>query len=206
MSFSKTMILLLLAGTATAHAGHLGKIGPTYDIREADMLEWLEKRAREMDASGETERYYQEGRERIRRRLENLEPITLVRPTSTPRTFYFDPTLYVKQAIQSPDGKMVIPAGTRVNPLERVRLSKALVFFDGRDADQVIRAKQEYDRRGGLVKLILTAGSAFTLMEKLETTVYYDQKAVLVRRFGITQVPAIVQQEGLRLRIDEIRP
>ena len=34
--------------------------------------------------------------------------------------------------------------------------------------------------------------------------VYYDQQGLLTRRLGITQVPALVSQDGLRLRIDEL--
>jgi conjugal transfer pilus assembly protein TraW len=34
--------------------------------------------------------------------------------------------------------------------------------------------------------------------------VYFDQQGSLIRRFGIRQVPALVSQEGLRLRIDEV--
>ena len=56
----------------------------------------------------------------------------------------------------------------------------------------------------GKVKPILTAGSYLDLMKSWRTPVYYDQQGVLVRRFGITQVPALVSQEGMRLRIDEL--
>ena len=34
--------------------------------------------------------------------------------------------------------------------------------------------------------------------------IYYDQHGLLTRRLGIAQVPALVSQEGLRLRIDEL--
>jgi conjugal transfer pilus assembly protein TraW len=34
--------------------------------------------------------------------------------------------------------------------------------------------------------------------------VYFDQQGLLIRRLGITQVPALVSQEGLHLRIDEL--
>ena len=37
-----------------------------------------------------------------------------------------------------------------------------------------------------------------------KTPVYYDQEGTLVRKLGITGVPAIVSQEGSRLRIDEV--
>jgi conjugal transfer pilus assembly protein TraW len=33
--------------------------------------------------------------------------------------------------------------------------------------------------------------------------VFYDQQGSLSRRFGISGVPALVTQEGRRLRIDE---
>ncbi len=33
---------------------------------------------------------------------------------------------------------------------------------------------------------------------------YYDQQGVLTRRLGIAQVPALVSQEGKRLRVDEL--
>jgi conjugal transfer pilus assembly protein TraW len=41
-------------------------------------------------------------------------------------------------------------------------------------------------------------------MRAWRTPVYYDQQGVLTRRLGIQQVPALVSQEGLRLRIDEM--
>jgi len=42
------------------------------------------------------------------------------------------------------------------------------------------------------------------LMKRWQIRVYYDQQGSLTRRLGITQVPALVSQEGLRLRIDEL--
>jgi conjugal transfer pilus assembly protein TraW len=41
-------------------------------------------------------------------------------------------------------------------------------------------------------------------MKAWRVPVYYDQQGLLTRRFGIAQVPALVSQEGARLRIDEI--
>ena len=42
------------------------------------------------------------------------------------------------------------------------------------------------------------------LVKAWRVPVYYDQQGTLTRRFGIGQVPALVSQEGLRLRIDEV--
>ena len=41
-------------------------------------------------------------------------------------------------------------------------------------------------------------------MKSWHIPVYYDQQGRLTRRLGIKQVPALVSQEGLRLRIDEL--
>ena len=41
-------------------------------------------------------------------------------------------------------------------------------------------------------------------MKSWRQPVYYDQLGLLTRRLGITKVPALVSQEGLRLRIDEL--
>jgi conjugal transfer pilus assembly protein TraW len=54
------------------------------------------------------------------------------------------------------------------------------------------------------VKPILVGGSYLDLMKSWRTPMYYDQQGLLTRRLGITRVPAIVSQDGLRLRIDEL--
>ena len=53
-------------------------------------------------------------------------------------------------------------------------------------------------------KPYLVGGSTINLMRAWKTRVYYDQEGLLVRKLGITAVPAIVSQEGARLRIDEL--
>ena len=60
------------------------------------------------------------------------------------------------------------------------------------------------DSYQGRVKPILVGGSYLDLMQSWRLPVYYDQQGLLTRRLGITQVPALVSQDGLRLRIDEL--
>ena len=54
------------------------------------------------------------------------------------------------------------------------------------------------------MKPILVGGSYLDLMKSWRTPVFYDQDGLLIKRLGIQHVPAIVSQEGLRLRIDEL--
>lgn len=187
-----------------AGAADYGKIGTTYEVTEPDMLEWIEKRVAEKVASGEAHRYQQQQAEKIKRKLLNPEPLGSVTRASRNRTQYYDPTFTVDENVTDDRGQILVAAGTTINPLDRVGLSRPLVFFDARDKNQVAFAKRYLDSREGLAKPILVGGSYFELMKKWDTPVYFDQQGALIRKLGIQHVPAIVSQEGKRLRIDEI--
>jgi conjugal transfer pilus assembly protein TraW len=120
------------------------------------------------------------------------------------RTFYFDPSFTLDRNILGrPGPNCCLPAGTRKNPLEIVSLSQASAVFrrtrcaSGRASARALMANYQ-----GRVKPILTGGSYLELMQSWHVPVYYDQLGMLTRRLGITQVPALVSQDGLRLRVD----
>ena len=102
------------------------------------------------------------------------------------------------------EGRVIVPPGTVVNPLDTVSLSQALLFIDARDREQVARARKLIDERQGKVKVILTGGSYLDLMRRWQRPVFYDQQGNLTTKLGIRQVPALVTQDGRRLRIDEL--
>jgi len=120
------------------------------------------------------------------------------------RRFHHDPSIVVQEAILDSDGRVIVPPGTVVNPLDTVRLSQALLFFDARDREQVEQARKLVDARRGQVKVILTGGSYLDLMRRWQRPVFYDQQGALTTRLGIRYVPALVTQDGRRLRIDEL--
>lgn len=200
--------LILLGGlslaSSFASAIDYGRIGPTYPIKEPDMLEWIEKRVAAKVASGEALRYQQQQSEKIERKLLNPAPLQSVTKATKGRTAYYDPTFVVDENVADDRGRILVAAGTTINPLDRVGLSRPLIFFDARDKSQVAFAKRFLDARAGLAKPILVGGSYFDLMKLWDTPVYFDQQSALIRKLGIKHVPAIVVQEGKRLRIDEI--
>ena len=201
-------LLLAVAGIAlnhSAHAQHLGVIGPAYPIAEPSLLALIQSKLRELAANGGLERMQRESQARIRRQIEDPAPVAGITRTATARTFHFDPSIEVPYPISDADGRLIVAPGTRVNPLDVVSLSRPLFFFDARDAEQVERARRELAEQRGQVKLILTGGSYLDLMRRWKQTVYYDQQGLLTSRLGIRQVPARVTQDGKRLRIDELR-
>ncbi len=201
---SAPLVLGLMLGAADARAMDLGVIGPTYEISERHLLQMIEQRLREKERSGELGRLEAEARKRGIATVKNPPPVTGLRPTDTMRTFYFDPSFTLDRNIFGPQGELLFAAGTRKNPLEVVSLSRHLLFFDARDPSQVGRARQLIALYQGRVKPILVGGSYLDLMQSWHVPVYYDQQGLLTRRLGITQVPALVSQDGLRLRIDEL--
>lgn len=189
---------------APAAALDLGTVGPTYGIAEQHLLEMIQQRLRDKDRSGELQRLMDEARNRSVASIRQPQAVPGLGPTRAARTWYVDPTFTLDRSILDAQGRLMFPAGTKKNPLEIVSMSKRLLFFDGRDARQVAQARHLTLDPNARIKPILTGGSYLDLMKAWKVPVYFDQQGALVRRFGIRQVPAIVSQEGLRLRVDEV--
>lgn len=186
------------------HGADLGVIGPVYPIAEPNFLEWIGSQLQARQANGDLQRLQNEARQRVIEHVNNPPPVAGITAAEWARTFYFDPTYTLERNLVDQDGRLLFAAGTRKNPLEVVSLSTRLLFFDARDPGQVKRARALINFYQGRVKPILTGGSFLSLMKVWRTQVYYDQYGVLTRRLGIEHVPAIVSQEGMRLRIDEL--
>ncbi len=187
---------------ASAWAMDLGVIGPTYEISEPHLLQMIEQRLQDKARSGELQRLETEARNRGIETVNHPPPVAGLHVTDSARTYYVDPSFTLDRNIVGAKGELLFAAGTRKNPLEVVSLSRHLLFFDARDPRQVSRAQTLIGHYAGRVKPILVGGSYLDLMKSWRIPVFFDQQGRLTRRLGITQVPALVSQEGLRLRID----
>src|SRR5262249_45885858 len=201
-AFAVWMVGLLVC--LGARAVELGTIGPTYPIAEVDFLEFIKQRLREKERTGELAKLEEQARTRSIESVRNPKPVGGLSPATSARTYYYDPTFVLDRNLLDEQGRLLFAAGTKKNPLEVVAMSKRLLFFDARDERQVARARGLIEQYGGKVKPILVGGSYLDLMKGWQTPVYYDQEGLLTKQLGITHVPAVVSQEGLRLRIDEL--
>jgi conjugal transfer pilus assembly protein TraW len=204
MRGDRVLVVMLASAAASASAADLGKIGPTYPIAEPHFLDFIQQRLLEKQRSGELQQLEEQARRRSVEAVVNPKPVPGLAPATAARTFYYDPTFVLDRNVLDDEGRILFPAGTRKNPLEVVSLSKHLLFFDARDAQQVTAARQLIERYDGRVKPILVGGSYLALMRSWRVPVYFDQQGALTRRLGISHVPALVSQEGMRLRIDEL--
>lgn len=205
-SFSKVFLASwLVVQSGMACADDLGVIGKTYEIAERDLIEVMQSRLKRMEQTGELSRFQEDYRNRTLSGIEHPRPIPGIQDTATASTHYYDPSMVTDRDITDATGRILYPRGTRVNPLDYIGWNKYLLFVDGRDARQLAFSKQVTAASDKPVKLVLVAGEPLALMRKWKSTVYFDQGGKLTRRFNITQVPAIVRQQGKRLRIDELR-
>ena len=197
------VIALVIFAIATS-ASAAEQIGPIYPIVEPDMLQEIMRVLREKEKSGELAKMQKEAIERSKRSAEEPKPVEGVTRTTRARTFYWDPSVTAPKTITDPQGRVVVTAGTRMNPLDHVSLSNHLLFFDGRDREQVAKAAELIRKYEGRVKAIMVSGPVMELTRQWKFQVYFDQGGFIVQKLGIKQVPALVSQDGKRLRIDEL--
>ena len=201
MLLATTLAALPVAGIpSVAHAKDLGVRGATWAIAEPDLLEEIEARLFEMQRSGELTRLEALARERARRTLEEPAPVPGIGRAMEERTRTFDPAIVVERDIRAPDGMLIAAAGARANPLERTALTRDLLFVDGRREAEIAWALAH----GRPAKIVLLAGRPLELMRRHGRPFFFDAGGRLAARFGLRFTPALVAQDGTRLRITEI--
>lgn len=192
----------LFACSSVLLAQDLGILGPVYPIAEQNMLLTIEQRLKALEESGELARIEEDAKAQYRAYVERPKGVHLPRAKKD-RTYYVDPSLTVPYDIRDHEGRIIYPAGTKVNPLDYITLSKQLLFFDGDDPSQTEWARSVIDSDPIRVKPILTNGPIMALMKEWKIRLYFDQRGTLTERFRIQRVPATVSQEENRLKVVE---
>lgn len=222
---NKTLwMFLTFLGTATlqhrntAKAADLGTHGHTFEIIEPDLLKQIEGKLQTLAKNGELSKHNDILMEKAKKALDFPEPVkgmTRLAPEShrgatKERVFYYDPSITVPYDLKDHEGKVFHKVGTRINPLKFKSLSAPLVFIDGNDQEQIAWVETTYLKLPNdsnihkFPKIILTSGSPFQLMERWDQPIYFDQGGRLTKKLGIKHGPAVINQEGLKLKITEI--
>lgn len=178
-----------------------GVQGQTFEIQEESLLEVITKRLQKLQSDGKLAGFQKDIAEQTKKKALNPEPVKNIRSTGTPKTFYFDPSIIVQEDLKDHTGKVFAQKGQHINPLDIVPLTKALLFINGEDEAQVLWALEKPENS----KIILVRGQPLTLEQKHKRRFYFDQDGQIIQKLGINQVPAIVVQEGKKIRIDELK-
>ncbi len=173
--------------------------GQAWEISETDLLVYIKRKAVEFEKSGKLAKWQDDAEARARSYVETPNPVTGITNAIVESSRLFDPSITVRKDILDHQSRVITKAGTRVNPLDYLPLTTAMLFINGDDPAQVKWALGVETKN----KIILTSGPVANLMRQHKRALYFDQKGLIADRFGITTVPATVTQEGRALRIRE---
>lgn len=186
---------LLAACVCAAQAKDLGVQGTVFPIVELDMRQLMREELEKADIS----RVQEEVKASAKRYIANL-PKRSLPAVETTKTSFIDLSVTLSSAIQvpvkQPDGswqwKVMYPAGTKVNPLDGHRPTKAMLFIDGSEPDQIQLAK----------RVLALAGSRVHVVEAGQGNLEEDNKALdigtfygddrLLARFQVTALPSLL--------------
>jgi len=188
-------ILVLMLMTSILHAKDFGRMGEVYPIQERSIIELLTERISELpeEKGIEISKYMHN---RIKESLHTPKEVSGLHKAEKYSVHYIDPTIKTKQDILDHEGKVIVPKGTKYNPLKTNTLKQPLLIFDGSDHAQVTWAKKE---KG---VWILTKGKPLKLEEEEGIPVFFDQGGALCKKFKIEAVPSKVSAKGNRLKVE----
>ncbi len=194
------MLLLLIFVTPVSFANHLGTFGQTFPIVEADFLAEIQTKLNNLVATGAMQQHQINIQNKITESVHRPTPVAGLIKTLIPKVFWYDPSIKVPYDLKDHKGQVFAMGGTIVNPLDYYSLRQTLLFIDGCDQSQLAWAKTLPKNR----KVILVNGSPFEFMQQQQERCYFDQNGKLIKKFGISQIPAQVKQDGKLLKITEV--
>jgi len=171
-----------------------GKYGDTYQIAEDDFLKFLEARANSPEVKYKLKNAFKSaGRNMYRLSKYDGQFVKAEKD----REYKIDPRVTVTDDIRDHQGNVIFSKGSVFNPADYVFMTGKYIFIDGRDEEQVA-----YALKGDYRKIILTSGDILELSKKYKHAFFFIND-ILIERFQLTHVPAILEQEGGYYRVTE---
>lgn len=175
-------------------AEDLGIFGETFEIQEKDLLEQILFKLRALQERGLLEREKEKVVRSIKDMIFHPMEVEGINHSQKTREYKFDPTITLTRDLCNHRKLIFAKKGEKFNPLDKLSLTKPLLFIDGEDEKQIQWALRKIkDNEQG--KIILINGYPLNLQEKLQRDIFFDQQGVLTRKLGIQHVPAIVIQK-----------
>lgn len=188
------LALAIAAVAPSSLAEDMGVFGRVWDIEEIDLRKTLAEQIARVDQAA----IQRELETSAKNYLKSLPADYLPKATAT-RTRWVDPSVVVSQdiyaPIEQPDGRygweVLVPAGTRVNPLTEVRPTENMLFFNAKDPEQVDFALAALRARPRNLMLVATDGDVGALSAKIQVPVYHSNPSI-IERFEIRATPSLL--------------
>jgi len=189
------VIVVLAVNPAFGMIKNLGVVGETYPIVEPDVVVELKAQAAKTKKLSDVE---------FREQVKIYQPEDLHHlPRATrDRTFLVDMTYTLDRDLLDGDGKVIYPRGFTFNPLDYVSFSGGILVIDGSDPTQVKWFTKIPYANNHRIRLLLSGGYAYKLIEELKRSVFYLTDEI-ADRLQLAAVPSLVIQQDKKLLVRE---
>ena len=194
--FSILIFVVLVGSHASGAIKNLGVVGKTYPVVEPDVLAELKEEAARKNRFGDNA---------FLERMKTYQPEDIHNlPRATmDRTFLVDMTYTLERDLLDGDGKVIYPKGFTFNPLDYVSFSGGMLVIDGSDPTQVRWFTKTPYVNNHRVRLLLSGGYAYNLIEEIKRSVFYLTDEI-ADRLQLAAAPSLIIQKGDKLQVREI--
>ena len=179
----------------------LGVVGTVFPIKERNIMTVIQEKL----ASPEGKKLLSNFEKHLKQISETYSyvpmPNKTLSPTPKHHSYLFNPSISLDKDLFDHKGTRFYQAGTKVNPLDHITLSKDYLFIDGDRPAQVAWARHYNASKKSMI--ILVKGNPLQVMRDYGMQVFFDQKEAMATRFQLTHVPCSMTQEGRYLRMTE---
>ncbi|EMJ5851759.1 type-F conjugative transfer system protein TraW [Klebsiella aerogenes] len=206
MNKLKTSVVLsgvLMALSQHVIAKDMGTWGDVWPVQEQSFLALIQDRLQGLKDNGQLADLQQQFKDRVVAHTLRPSPVPGLVTDTQVHTSWYDPTFVVGQDLADAQGRVFAHRGERLNPLDTLPLNTTLYFIDGDDDRQVAWMKAQTPPTP-TYKVILVNGNIKSAADALSERIYFDQQGVLTKKLGIHYIPAMVSQDGKRLKINSI--
>jgi conjugal transfer pilus assembly protein TraW len=197
----KPLVLAVLSATllgaayaSPACAKDFGVVAQVWPITERDIREIVAEQSSQVDWGSVNKQVVESGKTFLNR----LPRRNLAQATQL-ETKYIDPSIVLNSDVKVPvktasgyEWQIAYKAGERVNTLAKIRPATAMLYFDGRDPEQVEFAKDLASDIHYRVVPIEASGEDFPGVLKSFNRPVFFASQVQLTRFAVDKLPALV--------------
>jgi conjugal transfer pilus assembly protein TraW len=199
--FCVGMLLITIAFANAERVIDLGVVGTVFPIKERNIMTVMQEKL----STPMGKKLLHDFETRLKELSDSKHylptPNATLKATTEHRTYLFNPSISLDRDLADHNGTRFYQAGTSVNPLNQITLSKEYLFIDGDRPRQVAWALNYKKNKPALI--VLVKGDPMRLMRDVGVQVFFDQEEAMAKRFQLTHVPCSMAQEGTNLRITE---
>lgn len=194
----------LADAVASGERGDLGARGPVMEIAERDLIDVMQERAAGLDLESRKEQTIKTYWERA--------TFTELAAAEKPSRRTIDPTVVIARALKDQNGKVIVPAGTKINPLDMRPFTLRLVVFNPTRKAELNWVKSLTPVSGVEVMYLATAmdrEDGWKQLEAIENALdapVYLLQPDIRQRFELRSTPSIVTAENRQFVVEEFVP